>query len=302
MTPTQILSFFLGWLFKLKCFIHSHNPAFFFLVIWNLFAIDSSSLLVLVLIHLKLSLFCYIGLPQGLETPGFLLDFLLPNKVIRRKIFSSLQAYFLCEAKFTEPTQPVTCPSGFLFLLSDLLCKPYGFVLCGLVGSVSVLFEVFCNWRLFFKENSSCSRFWILKLVDSYSFLENSHRCTAMSFCSKKLNVLLPGSAPSIYGLSARYWLLVFGHLELGRLPENSPLCAYLNESEHSLNAWCVFSCCTKRAWTIKRNGIISFWTASMHAHCDSFWQLRYLQTAPFSSWDMSRCVWRSKEDTNISV
>jgi hypothetical protein len=29
---------------------------------------------------------------------------------------------------------------------------------------------------------------------------------------------------------------------------------------------------------------------------------LRYLQTAPFSSWDMSRCVWRSKEDTNISV
>jgi hypothetical protein len=187
--------------------------------------------------------------------------------------------------------QPVTCPRGFLFLVRDLLSIPYGFnMLCFLVEIGSVVFGMFCNWRLFFKDMSSCSRFWILKLVDSYSFLENSG---LTSFCNKKLKGLLPGCAPSVCGLSPRFWLLEFGYLELERLPENSPQCAYLNESEHSLKAWCVLSCWTKSAWTIKRSGINSFWTASIHASCDSFWQLRYLHTAPFSSCDILECAWR---------
>lgn len=225
----------------------------------------------------------------GLVHPGFLFDFPLPNKLILRNTFSILLAYFLWEVKFTEPIQLVTCPIGFLFLLIVLPSKPYGL---GLTEVSSFFFEMFCSWRFLFRVISSCSRFWILKLVDSYSFLENSDFCIVKSFCSKKLRGRLPVSPPSIYGLSPRFWLLEFGNLELERLPENSPQCVYLNESEHSLKAWCVLSCWTKSACTINRSGINSFWTASMHTSCDSFWQLRFLHTIPFSSCDNSGCTW----------
>lgn len=247
---------------------------------------------------------CYIYLDNWLGVPDFLFSFLLPNKVMRRNTLSNRLAYFLCEAKFTELMQLAPSPIVlFLLLLSDLVSNPHdgSIIFCVLIkfGSAFVV-TMFCSWRLFFKVMSSCSRFWILKLVDSYSVVENLKFCITRSFCSRKPKGLVPvpRSGPSVYGLSTRFWLAEYGHwLEFGMLPDNSPHCAYLNESEHSLNTLCVLSCWTKRAWTISLRGINSFWTASMHASCDNLWQSRYLHTAPLSSWDILGCVYSKKEN-----
>lgn len=239
---------------------------------------------------------CYIYLDSWLGVPGFLFSFQLPNKVMRWKTLSSLLAYLLCEAKFTELMQLVACPIGFLLLLSDRVSKPQGFIFWLLTKFGSAFVTMLCNWRLLFKDMTSCSRFWILKLVDSYSVVENLKFCITLSFCRRKLKGLLLSSGLSVYGLSPRFWLAEYGHLELDRLPDMSPQCAYLNESEHSLKALCVFSCWRKSAWTIRRRGINSFWTASMHASCDNLWQSRYLHTATLSSSDIPGCVYTVKK------
>lgn len=245
---------------------------------------------------------CYIYLDNWLGVPGFLFSFRLPNKVMRRKTWSSLLAFLLCEAKFTELMQLVACPIGFLLLLCDRVSKPHGFIFWLLIKFGSAFVTMLCNWRLLFKDMSSCSRFWILKLVDSYSVVENLKFCITLSFCSRKLNGLLLSSGPSVYGLSPRFWLAEYGYLELDRLPDMSPQCAYLNESEHSLKALCVLSCWTKSAWTIRRRGINSSWTASMHASCDNLWQSRYLHTAPLSSWEIPECVYSKKKKEKSEI
>lgn len=187
-------------------------------------------------------------------SPAFLLVFLLPNKLTLRSTRSSLFAYFLCEVKLTEPIQAVvTWPKVFLFLLTDLFPRQVGF------------FGLLWDWRVFFNETSCSSRLWILKLVDSYS-------SNVASFCIKKHNGLVLGPvSSSVQGLC---WEVK--GLELGTtLPEKSAEFVNLNESEQSLKAWCVLSCWTKRAWTIKRNGICSFCTSLSDVSCDSFWQFR---------------------------